>query len=72
MKVNIPYTHGETVYLVNDEEQIEYIIISFVVWPSNLLQLRISDGGFHYDVFEFEVSREKNILKKVGRRDEED
>lgn len=71
MKVTIPYTHGDKVYLVNDDYQQEYVVVAFVLFPNQLLQLRISDGGAHYDVYEFEVSREKDTLKSIETKDED-
>jgi hypothetical protein len=71
MKANIPYTHGDLVYLKNDPDQLEYFIVAFILFPNQLLQLRISDGGYHYDVYEFEVSREKDIIKATTSKGDE-
>lgn len=72
MTAKIPYKHGETVYLLNDDDQLAYKIVAFILHPNQLLQLRISDGGYYYDVYEFEVSTEKDILRGSTPRTDTD
>lgn len=53
--------------------QSEYIIVAFILLPNQLLQLRISDAGTYYDVYEFEISTEKDIVKATrAQGDDED
>lgn len=51
MRVTIPYTFQQSVYLVNDPEQREYTISRMIVAPNNLifLEVRSPDG----DIMEF-------------------
>ena len=70
-KVSIPYEFGEKVYMKCDPDQLEYVIVGFILQPNQLLMLRISFCGEMADVYEFEISREKDIDKPISKNDDE-
>lgn len=59
------WEYGESVYLKTDSEQDEYVITGFVLRPNGFL-IKVSSCGTEVEVYEFEVSREKDKLKGMG------
>lgn len=57
MGITIPYTFSQSVYLVNDPEQREYIICRMIVAPNNLIFLEVrSPDGEIMEFSELEVT----------------
>jgi hypothetical protein len=66
MKINIPYNFGDVVYCKNDENQDECMITEFKILPNNVLKLTISYCGDTCEVYDFEISKDKDISKALN------
>lgn len=63
--IKTKYEFGEVVYIKNDEDQTEFIVVGIIARPGALL-LEVSYLGDVSEVYEFEVSKTLNKLKKLG------
>lgn len=67
MKVEIDYKFGQSVYLRNDPEQLEYLINRIIIEPKARLcfELLGPDGEFS-EIPELLISKERDMLKVAG------
>lgn len=57
MKVTIPYTFSQPVYLINDQSQREYLIYRMIVEPNNIIVLDVIDpDGERFEFSELVVT----------------
>jgi len=67
MKIEIDYKIGQSLYLKNDPEQIEFRLNRIIIDQKNLLSFELLNiEGELIEVNEIHCSREKNILKASG------
>lgn len=66
MQINNKYNFSDTVYLKHDPEQTEWMVTSITVYPIGI-SYTISSGKDVIDVYEMELSNEKNVLKQFNR-----
>jgi hypothetical protein len=65
MNIKTKFSIGELVFIKTDEDQRENIIVSINIYPNNMITYTIGNAGYYTEVYEFELTREKNTLKKV-------
>ena len=66
MVIKTKYKFGDIFYLKNDVEQLEYLLIAVIAEPGGLsFRLRTPEADI-VEVYEFEVSEEKDPLKTMG------
>lgn len=65
MVVRLKYNFGDTLFIKNDPEQKEFILVGIHYQPGNLISLDLSYIGDIVTVYEFEVSETKDVLKKL-------
>lgn len=67
MKITIDIAHkiGQSVYLKTDPEQQERIVVGYILSPGELLY-RLACGAEVSNHYDFEIIREKDVLKMVS------
>lgn len=71
MKVSIDYTWGDSVYIKNDSDQIEYRINRIILEQKGLLTLEVyCPDGELMELPEIHASKERDIVKALGGNDE--
>lgn len=65
MNIKNVFNIGETVYLVTDVDQNPRLIYGFVIHQSEILY-KVICGTQQSENYDFELSREKNVLLKVS------
>jgi len=67
MKITIDVAHeiGQSVHLKTDPEQQERIVVGYILSPGELLY-RLACGAEVSNHYEFEIIREKDVLRLVG------
>lgn len=71
MKVQIPYRFKQSVYLINDIDQIEYLVHRIILEPKGKIVLELfAPNGDYFEVPEDYVLNEKDKL--TGLKKEED
>lgn len=63
---------GSSWYILNDPEQNEYHLIGVVVMPGKQLKFKLKYMEDEQEVFDFECSQERDILKAQKYEDDED
>lgn len=63
MTIKTKWEFEDKVYLKTDSDQCEYIITGIQVRPGGIILLMISCMGEEISVYDFEVSRERDISK---------
>ncbi len=64
MKIETKYEFGQIVYLSTDPEQNGRMVCGFTVTPGDILY-KLCLGTSVSDHYDFEITEEKDILKKV-------
>ena len=59
---------GDVFYLKNDPDQEEYLLVGIITLPGNQVQFILSYYGDEIRVFDFECSKEKDKLKEIEGR----
>lgn len=76
MKVDIDYRFGQSLYIVNDEEQLEYRLHRVIICPKGIVVLELFKGdGDIIEIPEVFISKERDVVKATGgnkKDDEED
>ena len=74
MKYESDYKFGQSIYLLNDEEQSEYKLNRIIIGQKGVITLELfSPDAELVEVLELHTSKEKNILKQLeGNNDKED
>lgn len=62
MLVQNEFDIGETVYLKTDTSQTARLITAIKVFPNNVISYDVVCGNMASSHFDFEMSKEKNIL----------
>lgn len=65
MKIETEHDIGESVYLKTDTDQRERIITQIRINPNQLLQYNLIYDSYESIHYEFEFTKEKDILKTV-------
>lgn len=71
MTVKSKYKFGDTVYVINDPEQKDFILVGMVVRPGSI-SYELSYLGDSIELYDFEVSDTKDVLKALLRTDKEE
>lgn len=74
MTIKSKYSYEESVYVKNDPEQLEYIVVGIIGRPGSI-SLELSRLGDLIELYEFEVCKDKDELKYLGvnkKEEEED
>lgn len=74
IKYDTKESWGATYYLKNDPEQLEHCLVGIILLPGKP-KLMLSHQGIICEVYEFETSKEPDMLKKLSggsATDEED
>lgn len=67
MKVEVPFHYGQSVYIKNDPEQIEYLIDEIILCPGKVIHLNVIDAaGAVLRISEFLINTERDIIKKTS------
>lgn len=64
MTIKTKFKFGDSVYVKNDSAQIEYLLVGVIQRPGSL-SYELSYLGDIIEVYEFEVSDTKDILKSL-------
>ena len=74
MKYESNYKFGQRIYLLNDEEQVEYRLNRIFIGQKGVISLEVmSPYGEIMEVLELHTSTEKNILKSLeGDKDDKE
>lgn len=75
MKADIDYKFGQSLYLKNDEDQIEYLLHRIILCPKGQVVLELfGPDGEIMEVLEAYCIKEKDVLKATGatKKEEED
>jgi hypothetical protein len=74
MKYESNYKFGQRIYLLNDEEQVEYRLNRIFIGQKGVISLEVmSPDGEIMEVLELHTSTEKNILKSLeGDKDDKE
>lgn len=74
MKVDLDYKFGQSVYLKNDIEQVEYLLNRIILEPKGRISLELlNPSGELLEVSEIHILKERDVLKATtGRSSEED
>ena len=54
---------GDVFYIKTDPEQAPCVLVGIVYLPSKAMKFILSSNSVPYEVYDFEVSKEKNELK---------
>jgi hypothetical protein len=65
MKPKIDFEYGDPVYIKDDPEQAQMTFVGFIGRPGNL-QYILDFIGEEYVVYDFQVSKESDIKKKLN------
>lgn len=73
MKIDIDYKFGQSLYIKNDDEQIEYLLHRIILQPKGVLFFELScpDGGI-IEIAEAFCTKEKNPLRAIGVNNEDE
>lgn len=63
LKIKFDLEIGQSVYLVNDPQQLEYIVVGAIARPGAILYI-IDYLGDEIEVYNFELSTTPNLKKK--------
>lgn len=66
MKLTTKYDIEQVVYMKTDANQTAFIITEISIRPNNLVVYTISAAGQDYQVYEFEITDERNVLLSIG------
>ena len=62
IEIKASFVIGETVYLITDRDQLEYLVTAIIV-EYKCIKYRISQGaGPEIECFEFEISHRKRVI----------
>lgn len=64
MKIKTEYDLEDKVYMKSDPYQTECIVVGFIIRPGQN-KVEVSDCGNIYELYEFEISKEKDITKAL-------
>lgn len=64
MVIDNKFAIGDTVYVVTDSQQDECIVTAIIVHPEQITY-QISKNGHVMGVYDFEITKEKNITAMV-------
>ena len=71
-KIKTDLEFGQTLYLKSDPYQHEYKLVRVIVDPPNQIKMGLSFLGEIAEVFDFEISTERDDLKYMEAKDCED
>lgn len=72
MKVDIDYKWGQSIYLVNDSDQVEFRLNRIILEPKGRITLELlSPSGEMFEVPEIHTTKEIDILKKTTDKNSE-
>lgn len=60
------YTFGDIVFLRTDVNQEQWIETDIFLHPNNVCVYTIAFGSSKHDAYDFELSKDKNDIKKLG------
>lgn len=66
IKIKTDLEFGQVMYLKADEDQFEHRLTAVILMPGNQFKFRLSYNGEETEVWDFEVSTEKDELKATG------
>ncbi len=74
MKYETDLKFGQSIYLINDEEQKEYRLNRIFIGQKGVISLELlAPDGELFEVLELHISKEKNILKALdGSKDDKE
>ena len=73
MKVDIPYKFGQSIFLKNDIEQIEYLLSRIILESKGRIVLELMTPiGEYIEVSEMMVRVDKDILKTLNAEKKEE
>ncbi|PPL04936.1 hypothetical protein [Parapedobacter indicus] len=59
------FDFGDIVYLVTDPDQLKYIVCEIEFKPGSVVYV-VSSGKETYTAYEFELSRERDMVEKLS------
>ena len=72
MTIKTKYNFGDTVYIINDPKQKPYIIVGLTVKPGGAILFDIDYGGDVKEMYEFQISAEKDVVATLKFNDQND
>lgn len=73
MKIELDYKFGQSIYLKNDDQQIEYLLNRIILEQKGRIALELlTPLGELIEVAEMHCSKEPDVLKKAGVPRDED
>lgn len=77
MKISTKYNFGDLVYITNDPEQKEYMVIGIIVRPGDSLKTystcyELDHIGETVEMYDFQLTQEKDVLKTLLNQNKEE